>query len=87
MRDETAEWLTPMLAEAHARGMNCRPLMAQATMPAAEVDWASLGKFDPARYAPPGASSLGIDWIRFGGLLRDALGWQDYPPWPESGSS
>ena len=83
MRDDTAEWLQPMLDAALEAGIDVMPLMSAATMPAAEAatpigDWA-------ARTFPPGEEPMkAIDWVRFGGLLRYTLGWENtYPASPE----
>jgi hypothetical protein len=35
---------------------------------------------------PEGAAARAIDWIRFGRLLREKLGWEDYPGFPEEAS-
>lgn len=82
MREETALWLNPMWDEADKRGMNdLRGLMMQASMPAAEAD-APVGDI-LAELPVSNASHLAIDWIRFGQLLREALGWCDYPALPD----
>lgn len=80
MRDETATWLAPMTDEAERRGIFIPDLMKQATMSAAEAGSASLNWI--AGYMPPEARLSAIDWIRFGQLLRDELGWQNYPHCP-----
>jgi len=78
VRDETSEWLAPMLDAADANTV--RGLMVQASMPipeadSPELDW--LAQHDPHARA--------IDWIRFGHLLRHELGWDDtYPAEPQS---
>jgi hypothetical protein len=82
MREETAIWLDPMHEEAEKRGINIIALQRQATMPAAEsgspfVEWLS-------KNAPAGAVVRGVDWVRFGQLLRHQLGWDDaYPAYPD----
>jgi hypothetical protein len=47
--------------------------------------WAALGKLDLDAILPemPGVRHCAIDWIRFGQLLRDRLGWHDSPEWLE----
>jgi hypothetical protein len=87
MRDDTADWLQPMLDAALEAGIDVRSLMSAATMPAAEAD-TPLGDW-MAQTFPPGEEDAvameAIDWVRFGGLLRDALGWEDtYPAFPAS---
>jgi hypothetical protein len=64
--------------------------MFRATMPASEVDWQAEGKSpemtafmkERERNAPPGVFVGGTDWIQLGRLLRDELGWNDYPDAP-----
>ena len=80
MRESTSAWLEPMLLEAELREVDVAPLMHQATMPGAEADSTAVSAI--ASYAPEGARVRGVDWIRFGALLRDALGWKDYPEFP-----
>jgi hypothetical protein len=82
---ETATWLSPMLDAALDRGTDILPLMQQATMPVAEAatqfgDW--VAKMQAAN-PDSGVRHSAIDWVWFGGLLRDALGWHAYPaaPW------
>jgi hypothetical protein len=87
MRETTAQWLLPMQEAAEAAGWyreECHQLMSQATMPAAEADnpvgnW--LAKLDDGSDQPRN-SHRAIDWIRFGNLIRDRLGWQWYPDEP-----
>ena len=75
MRHETSEWLDPMMTAAEFRGdIDISALLRQASRPAAEapsVAW--LASYTPAQ---------AIDWIGFGELLRERLGWDDYPPQP-----
>jgi len=81
VRESTAQWLSPMLDAAREHGVDTSLLMTQATMPLAEAGdllWAAWFQ----RTAPEGARSGAIDWIRFGELLRERLGWADYPEWP-----
>jgi hypothetical protein len=78
MREETADWLNPMLAEVDARNIDTRALMTQATMPAAETDVPWLEN------APESVGLRGFDWVRFGQLLRHELGWDEtYPAIPD----
>lgn len=86
MRESTARWLNPMIAEAEQLliQVDIGALMYQASMPAREVDWAAEGKLDLAPYLPddPRIEHRATDWIRFGQLLRAALGWDLYPEVP-----
>lgn len=82
MREETSDWLEPMLTEAEARGISTSDLMTQATMPAVEADSPTLDHL--AGYMPEGATMRALDWVRFGQLLRSRLGWDDtYPAYPD----
>jgi hypothetical protein len=83
MRDETWEWLLPMAAEAVRQSVDLRAVREQATMPAVEAD---NPLFDAISGALPGeAKSWSTDWIRFGELLRAAIGWQAiYPADPDT---
>lgn len=95
MREETAEWLNPMLDEwsrrNHAddghpaggdRGELVRQLMLAATMPAVE---AGTPIMDWRAALPDGGNGArAMDWVRFGQLLRHELGWDDtYPAYPD----
>lgn len=84
MRESTSAWLDPMIEAWPGSPEELRRLIQQATMPAAEVFAAD----HPLRRAlegalPPGSAHGAIDWIRFGQLLRQELGWTDYPEYPE----
>lgn len=81
MKDQTAAWLDPMLVESHLAASDFRRLIAQASMPAAEAGTPWLNWL--AKNTPSGAIAKGVDWIRFGQLLRDELGWQHYPDLPD----
>ena len=81
MRESTGVWLEPMFNEAEKRGISVIDLTAQATMPAAEADSQVMNWM--ASYTPAGARSMALDWIRLGQLLRERLGWDHYPEWPE----
>jgi len=76
VRESTSRWLEPMLLEADLREVDVGALMSRATVPAAKA----------ASYMPEGAAARAIDWIRFGRLLREKLGWEDYPGFPEEAS-
>jgi hypothetical protein len=81
MRTETSEWLAPMAEAAARTDIDPHTLLQQASMPAAEADDPFLDQL--ARNTPPGATAHGIDWVRFGQLLRHELGWDDtYPAFP-----
>lgn len=85
MRDETAVWLQPMIDAAVTAGVDVKPLMTQAIMPAAEADFAPDEMTAVAAMAGvEGLRHGAIDWIRFGELLREQLGWFHYPEQPPS---
>jgi hypothetical protein len=85
MRESTAKWLNPMLEAASAQHIDTGSLMFQASMPAAEA----VDRDHPARAwerhlaEDYPVQSRAVDWIRFGELLREQLGWADYPEWPD----
>lgn len=85
MRDETAEWLEPLLREAQQRDIDLLGLMMGATMPGAEaddpvIDWANR----ELAAEEDGPTFLAMDWVRMGQLLRRELGWDDsYPALPD----
>lgn len=81
MRDSTADWLAPMLDAAENRpDIDINTLMSQATMPAAEAD---NKFFDWRAKNAPALGHRGLEWIRFGQLLRHELGWDEtYPDHP-----
>ena len=82
MKESTAKWLAPMQEAARERGIDMAALMARATMPIAEADGDPLLQ-QFLQEAVPDANHIGVDWIRFGDLLREELGWADYPQGPD----
>ncbi len=88
MRESTGKWLQPMLDEAENRlsTADVQELMRAASMPAEEAatpfaNWLSKQEL------PEGARKRAIDWIRFGELLRERLGWHHYPQFPPEDST
>jgi hypothetical protein len=81
MRDDTAAWLDPMLTEAvkSLTYNDSLELMIRAQMPAAEADEPWLNWM--AKNTP---GVRGIDWIRYGQLLRERLGWHHHPLIPNN---
>ena len=75
MTVETQEWLAPMLVALlvsdDGSGSLARLMEAIATAAAIEAILKAV---------PIGAS--GPNWIRLGQLVREDLGWHDYPPSP-----
>lgn len=82
MREETGEWLFPMLTEAEKRSIATALLLSPASMPAAEAD-NEIGDW-LAKHPVPGIEHRAVDWVRFGQLLRHELGWDNtYPAYPD----
>jgi hypothetical protein len=80
MTDSTSRWLAPIMA---ALGRSHDDIDVQALMDQATT----VTKLDKPRTwwrLPPAGDEEGrsVDWIRFGQLLRDALGLDDYPEVP-----
>jgi hypothetical protein len=81
VKHKTERWLEPLLVAALNAGADTNKIIRQATMHRAEAmspnpDWMT-------GVAPEGVKVRAIDWIRFGSLLREHLGWTDYPEVPE----
>lgn len=79
MMDSTGRWLAPMMAAVgEGADIDIQALMNLTT---------TVTKLDKPRawWRPPPAGDeeeWSLDWVRFGQLLRDALGWDDYPDEP-----
>jgi len=81
MREETAEWLLPLMEAAQERLIDTGPLIMAETMPAVEADSPKIDAL--ASMMPEGADLRAVDWIRFGRLLRRELHWDNtYPDNP-----
>lgn len=79
MRDETAEWLNPLLAEAEERGIDITPIVRRSMMPTAEADSPQINEL--AALTP---DLRAVDWVQVGRLLCSELGWADtYPAFPD----
>lgn len=82
MREETANWLQPMLEEGGKRGIE---LIVETTSnpPLPTTDSEDVEPlYGPGRR--PVAMTPAIDWIRYGQRLRHELGWDStYPENPE----
>lgn len=84
MRDETDAWLAPLVEAAIERGIDTNDLLKQATFPAAEATGLVHDLFSKrAKESESEVRVTAVDWVRFGQLLRDALGWETYPAHPE----
>ncbi len=81
MREETGEWLLPLMEAAEERSIDILTLVSAATMPAVEADSPQIDAL--ASMMPEGADLRAVDWVRFGRLLRHELGWDStYPDHP-----
>ena len=88
MRESTGKWLEPLETAAKEFDLDTDEFMRQASMPVCEspakdsllAKWMTEAE---DRGEMGNMSFAGIDWIRYGQLLRDALGWEDYPEAPE----
>ena len=85
VRDETAEWLNPMVEAID--GERLSEAIQQASMPAAEADSPSLDALAAFMADRDGVKAHAVDWVRVGQLLRAELSaidpaWNEYPEWP-----
>jgi hypothetical protein len=79
MKESTSKWLKPLETAADKAGLDTVEFFQKAKVPASDSllsKWVTEGDV-------PGVEMAGIDWIRYGQLIRDALGWNDYPKVPE----
>ena len=91
MRDETGQWLEPMLVEAEERDIDVRALMMQATMPAAETcaPWLRTSRRFPCLVMKVTMSKL-VASIGFGSVNCCAMNsagmtaYAAYPDFPEA---
>lgn len=84
MRQETNDWLAPMLkaAETSLAGPELVDLMAQAAMPAVEAADPAVDLVTRVMAEAGEHRHKVVEWVRFGQLLRERLGWLDYPEAP-----
>ena len=80
MREAIDRWLDPIMRAVEERD----DINVQALLDAA----ITVTKLERPRkwWRPPPAGDeeeRTVDWVGFGQLLREALGWDDYPEWPE----
>jgi hypothetical protein len=78
MMDATGRWLAPMMAAADEHGIDVQALMTQATTVTMLSRPRAWGRPPPAG----DEQRQSLDWLRFGQLLREALGWDEYPERP-----
>jgi hypothetical protein len=78
MREDSAQWLAPMLEAASERDLDDEGLRERAPMPIAEADLPDVWSFTANMPA-----ARAIDWGQYGYLLRSELGWDHtYPDRP-----
>jgi hypothetical protein len=87
MRKETDAWLSPLVLAAEERGIDTEALRSQAFP--AEGSPAVRDLFsERVKESESEVRVLTLDWVRFGQLLREALGWENsypaVPKFPES---
>ncbi|MEO5842043.1 MAG: hypothetical protein ABIQ73_27510 [Acidimicrobiales bacterium] len=83
MKEATSRWLKPLqdaVRAADPSGDTYERLFRAALMPGVEAEQ-TLGVREAEAWAVeiPEAKHWAIDWIRFGQILREELGWDDYP--------
>ena len=85
MTFEIEQWLAPMLAallecmegpDSFARFFETAVAQASTDTPSETVLAEMFGQ------RVPGGRIKGVDWIRLGNLMRDRLGWDEYPAFP-----
>jgi hypothetical protein len=86
MTFEIEQWLGPMLVallehmdgpDSFAQFFETAVAQASRDVPSEAVLAEMLGESHDVRIK-------GVDWVRLGNLMRDQLGWHDYPAFPAS---
>lgn len=90
MKASTAVWLRPIFeALAHDEPDALADLIMQASTPAAEAAESAIGALAAARPAlraeqwamvMGGLEGRAVDWVRFGQLAMERLGWKEHYP-------
>ena len=76
-------WLDPLFAAVSDRDdIDIQALFDAATTVTKPEKPKGWWRLPPA----PDAEERSVDWVRLGQLLREALGWDDYPEWPSPGA-
>ena len=87
MRKETDAWLSPLVLAAEERGIDTEALRSQA-FPAGGSPAVHDLFSERVKESESEVRVLTLDWVRFGQLLREALGWENsypaVPKFPES---
>ncbi len=81
MKVSTSAWLAPIETAAKERDLDLAAIMAEATIPLSETGLSP--RLAGVLESVEDASADTIDWIKYGQLIREALGWIDYPEPPE----
>ncbi len=79
VRDEVRSWIEPMVRELMSRP---DPVAVLTAMDGAVVPTSVAELVEALRAG--GATADTLDWVAVGGLLREALGWLEYPSEPPS---
>ncbi|MFZ2242384.1 MAG: hypothetical protein WAV90_23015 [Gordonia amarae] len=78
MDDATRAWLEPMVRELQARPDAVKVLTETDTSRLPMQALAVIGQLGTGT-----ATEADLDWVGVGALLREALGWEDYPAVPQ----
>jgi len=83
MKVSTSAWLAPMETAAKERNLDLAAIMAEATIPLSETGLSP--RLAGVMESMEGARTGAIDWVKYGQLVREALGsaWRQYPDPPE----
>jgi hypothetical protein len=88
--DAVRVWLEPMVDELERRddGPCVWDFMIQGSVPYEEFGDDPLALFVNNEMSADGSTAgfFAIDWLRVGQLIREHLGWSDYPPFPKEES-
>ncbi|MCB0927136.1 MAG: hypothetical protein KDB70_04255 [Mycobacterium sp.] len=78
--DATRQWIEPLVRELLSRPDPASALTGVDTARLPMQAWQVIGSL--GRGEPPPADD--VDWLGVGAILREALGWTDYPAVPPS---
>jgi hypothetical protein len=84
MTFEIEQWLAPMLTALleHMDGPDSFAEFFEAAVAQASTDVPSEAVLAEMLGTPGGGRIKGVDWVHLGNLMRDELGWHDYPDFP-----
>ena len=78
----TRAWLEPMVAELLSRP---DPVAVLTGVDGARLPMQSIALLSQLGHGNPPPAADDVDWIGVGAILREALGWTDYPAVPPKG--